>query len=104
MRRDENELPKPWRGCRLSPSQQSLQAGAVAMRRYYATTTTERHCPFAVRPRLEVHDVIDVHDRRPADTNELRRIELARQRMHRVTNHVVVGASVQTHELPARLE
>src|ERR1051325_8269464 len=51
-----------------------------------------------------MNDVIDVDDRGAADANELRRVELPRQRVHRVANHMVVSAGVQTHELAARLE
>src|SRR5438045_2698275 len=55
-------------------------------------------------PGLEMDDVIDVDDRRPADTDELRRLELACQRVHRVTNLMRPGGGVQSHELAVRLE
>src|SRR4051812_18595287 len=63
----------------LPALQQPLQTYAVAMRGQHPAPATQRHRPLSVRPRLEMHDVIDVHDRRPADADELRRVQLPGQ-------------------------
>src|SRR5690349_7749777 len=62
----------------LARAQQPLESRPVAVRRYYAASATQGHCPFAVRPRLQMHDVVDVDDRRAADPDDSSRIELAR--------------------------
>src|SRR5262245_41783549 len=96
LRNPENRLYRP--------TDAVLQALAVAAAEGEPGAVLEEHDVFAVEPRLQLADLLDVDDVAAVNADERLRRELSLDRVHRLANQVRVVADVQLDVVAGRFD